>query len=295
MFGLTPPAIAAAGAAAVLAVGGMTALPATAVAASGDPGVSSSTTTDGPGATGGAPAPYSAAPADPAAGTDAGTDAGADSGTDAGPGTDTAADPGAADPGTGTGTDAGAADPSAGQADVAGGSGGAGTSGSGWHGMDVTPRTAAPGAEVTLRLTASCSGAHEAKASADVFVNPVTLAPAKDGSGLEGQAFIKSDAAAGSYTVSVECDGVAGSATATITVVPGGGTTGTPGAPASPPSAHPVGPERPEPAGGGGTAQLAAGPAVAGTSTGALLATGGFAAAGLTGLVLHRRRGANRG
>jgi hypothetical protein len=146
--------------------------------------------------------------------------------------------------------------------------------------MDVTPATVAPGGVVNLHLKASCKSGAKAQASAEVFVDAVTLAPAGDG--WDGTAFIKSDAVAGSYTVSVECNGSTSSASATVTVSSGGGST-------------PLIPVNPVHAGGGGTAQLAAGPAAAGTSTGPLLLTGGIAAAGLAGLVLHRRRAAARG
>jgi hypothetical protein len=149
-------------------------------------------------------------------------------------------------------------------------------------GMDISPATVAPGGVVSLHLKASCKYGGKAKASAEVFVDAVTLAPSGDGSdGWDGTAFIKSDAVDGSYAVSVECNGAASSASATVTVTAGG--------------SGPLVPVNPVPAGGGGTSQLAAGPAAAGTSTGPLLVTGGVAAAGLAGLVIHRRRAAARG
>ncbi|MFI0896724.1 hypothetical protein [Streptomyces sp. NPDC020983] len=158
-------------------------------------------------------------------------------------------------------------------------------------GMDVSPATVAPGGVVNLHLKASCKAGATAQASAEVFVDAVTLAPAGDG--WDGTAFIKSDATDGSYSVSVRCNGSTSSASATVTVTSGGG------------GGHsPLVPVNPVPAGGGGTAkvlthggpaQLAAGPAAAGTSTGPLLVTGAVAAAGVAGLVVHRRRGAARG
>lgn len=160
-------------------------------------------------------------------------------------------------------------------------------------GMDVSPTTVAPGGVVNLHLKASCKSGAKAQASAEVFVDAVTLAPAGDG--WDGTAFIKSDATEGSYAVSVECNGSASSASATVTVTSGGGGGG---------GHNPLTPVNPVPAGGGGTAkvvthgapaQLAAGPAAAGTSTGPLLVTGAVAAAGFAGLVLHRRRSADRG
>lgn len=112
-------------------------------------------------------------------------------------------------------------------------------------------------------------------------MDTVTLAPSADDGGLKGSAFIRSDAVEGSYAISVKCDGGTGSASASITVS---------GAASASPT-KPGRPVNPVPAGGGGTAQLRGRAAAAGTSTGPLLATGGFAAAGLAGLVVrHRRR-----
>jgi hypothetical protein len=218
MFGRSVPAIAAAGVATVIAVGGMYA-PTRAIADDGGGGTGSSAT--------------SSADASASASADAGAGAGADT-------------------------------------------------------MDVSPTSVAPGGVVTLHLATSCKAGSKAKASADVFVDTVTLAPAGDGSGLEGSAFIRSDAVDGSYAISVECDGVTSSASATITVTTV--TTGTTGGTGTSVPDQPLTPVNPVHAGGGGTAQLAAGPAAAGTSTGALLTTGGFAALGLAGLVVHRRR-----
>ncbi|WP_107451702.1 hypothetical protein, partial [Actinacidiphila rubida] len=152
--------------------------------------------------------------------------------------------------------------------------------------VDVSPASVAPGGRVTIHLSVSCSSGHKAKASAAVFVDSITLAPASDGSsGLEGSAFIKSDAVDGSYAVSVQCDGAGSSAKASVTIT---GSTSRPVSPVTPVS--PGKPVFPVPAGGGGTAQLAAGPAAAGSSTGPLVITGAFAAAGLAGLALRRRR-----
>ena len=49
--------------------------------------------------------------------------------------------------------------------------------------MDVSPSTVAPGGTVSLHLKASCKAGDKAKASAEVFVDAVTLSPAGDGSG----------------------------------------------------------------------------------------------------------------
>jgi hypothetical protein len=166
-------------------------------------------------------------------------------------------------------------------------------------GMDVSPRTVSPGGVVSLRLTTSCKAGKTATASADVFVDTVTLSAAGDGHGMEGNAFIRSDAVEGSYAISVQCSGGSASASASITVSSSSGS-GNGNLPVSP-----VQPVNPVPAGGGaeahrvaargGAEQLAAGPAAAGTSTGPLLATGGVAAAGLVGLVAYRRRSTARG
>lgn len=236
MFRLKVPAIAAAGAATVFALGGFSSLPGSRALAddgggggSGDSSVSSAATTD--------------------AGSSA-ADGGADGGADVGVGAD-----------GGAGADAGAS--------------------AGADSMAVSPSSVAPGGVVTLHLQTSCKSGGKAKASAEVFVDTVTLAPASDGShGLEGSAFIKSDAVEGSYAISVQCDGRTSSASASITVTTGGS------------SLLPI---APVPAGGGGTAQLAAGPGSAGTGDGPLLATGAFAAAGLAGLAVYRRRTADRG
>jgi hypothetical protein len=160
------------------------------------------------------------------------------------------------------------------------------SSDTGGSSMDISPQTVAPGGVVSLHLATSCKAGTKAKASADVFVDTVTLGPADDGRGMQGSALIKSDAIAGSYSISVQCDGVSASASASITVSSGSSTV----------PLSPLQPVEPVPAGGGGAAQqLAAGPAAAGTSTGPLLVTGGFAAAGLVGLVVYRRRTAARG
>ncbi len=278
MFARKLSALAAAGTVAVLAVGGVCGQ---ALADEGDTGAGAVTSspltgdaTQDPLADPGTAADPSADPAtDPgtdlgsAPGTDpaAAPDAGTDLGTSADPGTDTGT-------GTGTGTDP-TTDAYAGTATPSGG------------GMDVSPQSVAPGGVVALHLAASCSSGKQAKASASVFVDTVTLAPAGSGQGMDGSAFIRSDAVAGSYRISVRCDGATSTAQASLTVVASGGTT----------PVTPTAPVRPVPAGGGGAAeQLAAGPAVAGAGTGPLLATGGAAAMGLLGLAGRRRIRARR-
>ncbi|WP_329178707.1 hypothetical protein [Streptomyces sp. NBC_01477] len=235
MFGLKLPVVAAAGALGVLAVGGVTGLPSRALADEG----------------GGGPVASSSSSGESGAAGESGEsgDFGASDASDASGGS--------------------------GASDAPDASGESGPSGASASGMDISPATVAPGGTVALHLKASCTSGAKAKASAEVFVDAVTLAPSGDGSGgWDGTAFIKSDARDGSYAVSVQCNGSTSSASATVTVTAGGG---------------PRGPVAPVPAGGGGTAQLAAGPAAAGTSTGPLLATGGVAVAGLAGLAIRRR------
>lgn len=291
MFARKLPALAAAGTVAVLAVGGVCGLPGPALADDGGTGAATSS-------------PLTSAPApDPPADTGTGADpsTGASTVPSTVPSTDPLADPGAstdlgtsADPGTGTdtttgtSTDAGTGTNTGTSTDIGTDTGSdpyAGTGTPSGGAMDVSPQSVAPGGVVTLHLATSCSTGKQAKASASVFVDTVTLAPAGDGQGMDGSAFIRSDAAAGSYRVSVRCDGATSSAQASLTVIASGGAT----------PVTPTAPVRPVPAGGGGAAeQLAAGPAVAGTSTGPLLATGGAAAVGLIGLVGRRRFRARR-
>ncbi|MDJ0339970.1 hypothetical protein QMK19_06815 [Streptomyces sp. H10-C2] len=146
--------------------------------------------------------------------------------------------------------------------------------------MTVTPGKTWPGAVISLHVKSACKAGNRAKASAEVFVNAVTLAPPTDGQdGLVSDASIKSDVAPGTYTVSVECDGNSHAAEGTVVVM-----NATPERPA------PTWPTSPVPAGGGGTAQLAAGPASAGPGEHAVTLAGAAAAAGLAGVALYRRR-----
>lgn len=292
MFGPKLPApLAAAGLAAVVLAGGVaTAVPALAAPSAVSLPASAAPRTN---ADAGTPAGDPGAAADPSAGLPA--DPGA-------PSLDSAAVPAdPTDPSDPAGDTSGLSDPLPGSsADApsdlpsdtgAGGQAadppsGGGVSSFGAHALDVSPARVAPGGTVTIRLVASCTAGHKAKASAAVFVDSITLAPASDGNGLEGSAFIKSDATSGSYAVSVSCDGGTSTAQASVTVT----TSTTPVTPVTP--VTPLKPVRPVPAGGGGTAQLAAGPAVAGSNAVPLAVTGAFAAVGLAGLALRRRRAA---
>lgn len=144
--------------------------------------------------------------------------------------------------------------------------------------VDITPGKAWPGAVISLHVKSACSAANRAKASAEVFVNTVTLAPPADGQdGLVSDASIRSDVAPGTYAVSVECDGNSHAAEGTVVII-------------NNVNPEPVWPTAPVPAGGGGTAQLAAGPAEAGPGTNSVLAAGGAAAVTLAGVAVYRRR-----
>ncbi|MDG9702159.1 hypothetical protein [Streptomyces sp. DH37] len=116
----------------------------------------------------------------------------------------------------------------------------------------VTPARVRPGTEIELRAL-SCGGT-VATARSEAFVADALLAPGADRGGLRGEAVIRSDAEPREYRITVECMGV--KVTGRVTVHHSG--------PASPGSSHPatapaVSPVAPVPAGGGGTAEEAAG------------------------------------
>lgn len=149
--------------------------------------------------------------------------------------------------------------------------------------VTVTPGKTWAGAVITLHVKSACKSA-KAKASAEVFVSSVTLAPPVDGQdGLVSDASIRSDAVAGTYSVSVECDGNTHAAQGSVVII-------NQVAPVTPVKPEPLWPTAPVPAGGGGTAQLAAGPAEAGPGTDSVLAVGGAAAASLAAVAVYRRR-----
>ncbi|MDF9813417.1 hypothetical protein [Streptomyces sp. SPB162] len=145
-------------------------------------------------------------------------------------------------------------------------------------------------------MKSACRSANRAKASAEVFVSPVTLAPPVDGQdGLVSDASIRSDAVAGTYAVSVECDGNAHAAEGSVVVINSATpvspvTPVEPVSPVQPVKPEPLWPTAPVPAGGGGTAQLAAGPAEAGPGTDSVAAIGGAAAAAFAAVAVYRRR-----
>ncbi|WP_405581984.1 hypothetical protein [Streptomyces sp. NBC_01190] len=308
MFGLKAPAVAAVGVAAVLAFGGA-AVTEQAVADEGGGGAGSSASTGSDGPDGWAADAGSSGQADLSGAADTSGTSGTSDAPDAADVPDASGAFGASDAPDLSGASGASGAPGGSDGPGAGSDAGSGASyapdSSGWSDaartMEVSPRTVAPGGEVTLHLAASCAAGKKAKASAQVFVDTVTLAPADDGNGLQGSAFIKSDAADGSYAISVDCDGATSTASASITVTAGGLPTspaanpipGVPNGPKGP--GGPPSPVRPVPAGGGGTAQLAAGPTALGGSTGPLLVTGGCAVLGLAGLLIRRRRGSVRG
>ncbi|MET9908770.1 hypothetical protein ABZZ74_18485 [Streptomyces sp. NPDC006476] len=148
-------------------------------------------------------------------------------------------------------------------------------------GVSVTPASPAPGSDVALRV-GDCAEKTATAVSA-AFVADVRLA-VTDGA-LVGETRIRSSLTVGTYDVTITCG--SSERKSTITVVQG---TGRPATPTSPSS-----PVAPVPAGGGGTAHLAAtdahaaGPGTAHAVTGLVLA--GAAAAAVAVLSGRRRRG----
>ncbi|MDT0435908.1 hypothetical protein [Streptomyces doudnae] len=154
------------------------------------------------------------------------------------------------------------------------------------HGVSVTPSTAAPGAEIALRVT-GCRGT-SGTASSPAFAGDAELSPHRGA--LMGGTRVDAAAKPGSYDVRVRCaDAETG---ARITVVAKGA------APTAPAPTAPASPVAPVPAGGGGTAHLASaddeaqqeGPGTGHAVTGLVLA--GVAATAVT-LLARRRRGAD--
>ncbi|MEV8522674.1 hypothetical protein AB0451_00715 [Streptomyces sp. NPDC052000] len=85
------------------------------------------------------------------------------------------------------------------------------------HGsVTVTPGTAAPGAEVDLRVSV-CDG-HEAIGTSDAFASEARFTSGRDG-GLFAQVRIRSDAQSRDYDISVHCKDSSGRASGRITIV----------------------------------------------------------------------------
>ncbi|MFD7018092.1 hypothetical protein [Streptomyces sp. NPDC059928] len=88
------------------------------------------------------------------------------------------------------------------------------------HGsVTVTPGTAAPGAEVDLRV--SVCGGHEAVGTSDAFASEARFTSGRDG-GLFAQVRIRSDAQSRDYDIWVHCKDSSGKASGRITIVHGG-------------------------------------------------------------------------
>ncbi|MEV5276140.1 hypothetical protein [Streptomyces sp. NPDC052811] len=88
------------------------------------------------------------------------------------------------------------------------------------HGsVTVTPGTAAPGAEVDLRV--SVCGGHEAVGTSDAFASEARFTSGRDG-GLFAQVRIRSDAQSRDYDIWVHCKDGSGKASGRITIVHGG-------------------------------------------------------------------------
>lgn len=150
------------------------------------------------------------------------------------------------------------------------------------HGVTVTPSSPAPGSDVALRAT-GCSGG-SATASSPAFAADAVLSA--DRGALAGATRVDPATGPGPYDVLIRCADteIRGS----ITVVEKGAA----------PSGGPASPVAPVPAGGGGTAHLAAPddarqkvPGTGHAVTGLVLA--GAAAAAVALLGARRRRGAD--
>ncbi|MEU1919606.1 hypothetical protein AB0H23_24025 [Streptomyces albogriseolus] len=151
--------------------------------------------------------------------------------------------------------------------------------------VSVVPAAPVPGADIALRVT-GCD-AREAVAQSPALVSDARLTP-DDGDGLAGDGRVRSTLTAGTYTVTVACDGTERKGTVEVVrkQAPAAG---------AEPSAHPS-PVAPVNAGGGGAARVFAdgrerhGPGAAQTVV-------ALALAGTAALTVHRaaRRQARRG
>ncbi|MEU0615631.1 hypothetical protein ABZ476_14205 [Streptomyces albogriseolus] len=151
--------------------------------------------------------------------------------------------------------------------------------------VSVVPAAPVPGADIALRVT-GCD-AREAVAQSPALVSDARLTP-DYGDGLAGDGRVRSTLTAGTYTVTVACDGTEHKGTVEVVrkQAPAAG---------AEPSAHPS-PVAPVNAGGGGAARVFAdgrerhGPGAAQTVV-------ALALAGTAALTVHRaaRRQARRG
>ncbi|MFE7425251.1 hypothetical protein [Streptomyces sp. NPDC057545] len=153
----------------------------------------------------------------------------------------------------------------------------AGPDGESGASLSVTPRSAAPGGEVALRLDGCAGGS--AEGSSDVFVSKARFAPAADG-GLFARARIGAEASPGDHGVQAVCADGGERVTRTVTVA---------GRDAA---ATPLAPVR---AGGGGTAALSdeearrSGPGIAHAVIGLALAAVAVVAVVFRGAARRRR------
>ncbi|CAL9447320.1 hypothetical protein SUDANB60_02358 [Streptomyces sp. enrichment culture] len=153
-------------------------------------------------------------------------------------------------------------------------------------GVSAVPATSAPGGDIAFRVT-GCD-AREAVAQSPALVSDARLTPGDDGDGLRGDGRVRSTLTAGTYTVTVACDGTEHKGTVEVVRNP------TPAAGAEP-AAHPS-PVAPVNAGAGGAArELADGPERHGPGTAQTVVA--LALAGTAALTVHRtaRRQARRG
>ncbi|WTB90608.1 hypothetical protein OIE99_21360 [Streptomyces cellulosae] len=151
-------------------------------------------------------------------------------------------------------------------------------------GVSVVPAAPVPGADVALKVT-GCD-AREAVAQSPALVSDARLTP--DGDGLTGDGRVRSTLTAGTYTVTVACDGTEHKGTVEVV------RKRTPAAAAGP-SAQPS-PVAPVNAGAGGAArELVGGPEPHGPGTAQTVVA--LALAGTAALTVHRaaRRQARSG
>ncbi|MEU5466077.1 hypothetical protein ACH4KU_04360 [Streptomyces althioticus] len=152
--------------------------------------------------------------------------------------------------------------------------------------VSVAPAAPAPGGDIALRVT-GCD-AREAVAQSPALVSGARLTPDDGGDGLAGDGRVRSTVAAGTYAVTVVCDGT--EHRGTVEVV----RKHTPAAGAEPSAHH--SPVAPVNAGAGGAARdVAGGPEQHGPGTAQTVVA--LALAGTAAFTVHRaaRRQARRG
>ncbi|MGK5640559.1 hypothetical protein ACSNOK_19925 [Streptomyces sp. URMC 126] len=160
--------------------------------------------------------------------------------------------------------------------------------------VEIVPVTAKPGSDVRIRVS-GCAG-ERATAVSEAFVTEAKLT--RDATGHLADATVRSTTTAGTYPVRVSCDGRDGHAEGQLTVIPDAGAASLPEAHdgRGPAAGGPDGfaaqdhdhgvPVAPVPAGGGGTAPVAA----SGTPGTPGLVVGGVGVLIAGGLIWYRRR-----